>query len=134
MNRSVCKAVACLGGWLVYLGSATAQPASTETVYRCGPDGRSYSTTPCAGGKTVDVSDPRSESQQQAARDTAQRERQLADKMSAERAQREKAIVPAAAGNLGPHTPAAKASAPKSAKPKKKPHKKDHASADPMPR
>ncbi|WP_395700329.1 hypothetical protein [Aquabacterium sp.] len=110
-----------------------AQSASTDTVYRCGPDGRSYSSTPCASGKPVAVADPRSEAQQQAARDTAQRERQLADRMTAERVQREKSIVPAAAGNLGPHTPAPKASAPKSAKPKKK-HGKHRPSADPMTR
>jgi hypothetical protein len=103
--------------------NAIAQQAGSETVYRCGPDGRSYSTTPCAGGKHVDAADPRSEEQQRQGRDTAQRERQLADKLSADRVQREKAMVPAAAGNLGPQAkPAAPAS--KTNKPGGKPKKK----------
>jgi hypothetical protein len=131
-----------LGGLVAVLAilamtGAMAQPASGETVYRCGPEGRSYSTTPCPGGKTVDAADPRSEEQQRQARDTAQRERQLADKMSTERAQREKAIVPAAAGNLGPQAkpvaPAAKPAKPAS-KPKKqkKGRSKDPTLSDPV--
>lgn len=102
---------------------AMAQPSPGETVYRCGPDGRSYSTTPCAGGKAIDAADPRSADQQRQARDSAQRERQLADKMTADRVQREKSIVPAAAGSFGPQAkPAAPATKPAKAttKPKKK--------------
>ncbi|WP_119152931.1 hypothetical protein [Caldimonas tepidiphila] len=41
-------------------GEARAQ----EAVYRCGPDGRSYSQTPCEGGRRVEVGDPRSPQQQ----------------------------------------------------------------------
>lgn len=101
---------------------ASAQPSPGETVYRCGPDGRSYSSTPCAAGKAVDVADPRSDEQRQQSRDAAQRERQLADRMTAERVKREKSTIPVAAGNLGPSAkPAAPAAKPaKSTKPKKK--------------
>lgn len=109
---------------------AMAQPSPGETVYRCGPDGRSYSTTPCAGGKAIDAADPRSADQQRQARDSAQRERQLADKMTAERVQREKSIISAAAGNLGPQVKPA-APAPKSAKPAKPKKKKKGKSTDP---
>ncbi|HSW06266.1 hypothetical protein [Aquabacterium sp.] len=108
--------LAVLGLMMMAMGAA-AQTAPGDSVYRCGPDGRSYSTTPCASGKPVEVADPRSAEQQRQARDAAQRERQMADKLIAERVQREKATVPAAAGHIGPP---AKASAPKSTKPKKK--------------
>lgn len=115
---------------------AMAQASPGETVYRCGADGRSYSTTPCPGGKPVDAADSRSEEQQRQARDTAQRERQLADKMTAERTQREKSIVPAAAGNLGPQAkpvpPSAKPAKPANKSKKKKGKSKDPTLSDPV--
>jgi len=45
--------------------------AAAQKVYRCGPDGRSYQQTPCAEGKAIDVSAPRTAEQRQAAQSAA---------------------------------------------------------------
>jgi hypothetical protein len=99
-----------------------AQPATTSTVYRCGPDGKQYSATPCPGGTAL-PDDARSAEQRRAAEDVAARDRKLADQLTAERRAREKAIVPTAAANVGPAgaQAAAGASAPKKAQGQKKP-------------
>lgn len=129
-----------VAAWLLFTSGAQAQPAATaapgtapavgDTVYRCGPDGRSYSSTPCPGGKAVTVADPRDAQQQAQGREAAERERQLAARLGAERAERERALVPAAAGELGPRPAAASApkrskkangDPPRPKKPKKKP-------------
>jgi hypothetical protein len=81
------------GRWLVPL-LVLATPllaAPPQTVYRCGPEGRVYSQTPCADGKPVTVDDPRSASQQKAARDVAARDAQQAQDLAEERRQREQA-------------------------------------------
>ena len=64
------------------------QAAPPQTVYRCGPDGRVYSQTPCADGKALSTDDPRSASQQKAARDVAERDAEQARKLADERRQR----------------------------------------------
>jgi hypothetical protein len=56
--------------------------ASAQTVYRCG---NSYSQTPCANGRTVQVEDPRSEDQRVAAREGLVRDKALAKEVEAER-------------------------------------------------
>ncbi|NRF71936.1 hypothetical protein HLB44_33615 [Aquincola sp. S2] len=100
---------------------AVAQPAATSTVYRCGPEGKQYSATPCPAGSAL-PDDARTVQQRREAEDIAERERKLADKLAAERVAREKAIVPTTAANVGPSAkPASAASAPKKGKPKKKP-------------
>ena len=63
--------------------------AHAQAVYRCGPDGRSYSQAPCAQGHAVDVSDERSPQQRQAALDVAERDRALADSLQQDRLARE---------------------------------------------
>lgn len=75
------------------LATATAHAAPPQTVYRCGPDGRVYSQTPCADGKPVTIDDPRSASQQQAAREAAERDARLAKQLAEERRQREAAAA-----------------------------------------
>ena len=76
---------------LLALACAVAQAAPPQTVYRCGPDGRVYSQTPCADGQVLSVDDPRSASQQKAARDVAGRDAEQARKLAEERRQREAA-------------------------------------------
>jgi hypothetical protein len=49
---------------LLVVGAAA---ASAQTVYRCGPEGREYSQVPCKDGRSVDVADPRSKTQQREA-------------------------------------------------------------------
>lgn len=100
---------------------AAAQPTGT-TVYRCGPDGRDYSATPCVNGKSLDAADPRSADQQRQAAQAARREAALADQLAHERRTREKAALQARAMRIGAaaSAPSKAASAPKKAKSKKK--------------
>ncbi len=73
------------------LAGMLAQAAPPQTVYRCGPDGRVYSQTPCSDGKALNTDDPRSASQQKAAREVAERDAEQAKKLADERRQREAA-------------------------------------------
>jgi hypothetical protein len=82
------------------LALSTVLAAPPQTVYRCGPDGRSYSQTPCADGRPVNAEDPRSASQQKAARGVADHESQQAQKMAEERRQREAAAKGQAAAGF----------------------------------
>lgn len=67
----------------------TCGAANAQAVYRCGPDGRSYSQTPCAQGRSVDVSDERSAQQRRDALDVAERERAFAQSLEHDRLARE---------------------------------------------
>ena len=89
------------------LAAACTTALAQAAVYRCGKDGRSYSDTPCAEGRAIDAADPRNAEQQQAARETAQRERQLADDLARERRARDKAGSHQLAATLGPTAPRA---------------------------
>jgi len=105
-----------LGGLLPLL----AQAAPPQTVYRCGPDGRVYSQAPCADGKALTVDDPRSASQQKAAREVSARDAEQAKKLADERRQREAAAKGQAAAGIQASPAADTASAP-ARKPKSKP-------------
>jgi hypothetical protein len=104
---------------LLALVGAVVQAAPPQTVYRCGPDGRIYSQTPCADGKALSVDDPRSTSQQKAARDVAGRDAEQARKLAEERRQREAAAKEQQAAGFKTAPVADAASAPqRKAKPK----------------
>lgn len=75
---------------LVAAGPALSQPAK---VYRCGPDGRTYSDAPCPAGREINAADPRDADQQAQAQEVAQRERTLGDRLAAERRARERAAA-----------------------------------------
>jgi hypothetical protein len=84
--------------------------ASAQTVWRCGPEGRSYSSTPCAEGRAVDVSDPRSAEEQRAAQAVVDREWRLAQTLAHQRALREgesRAALGTGMAALGPLAPVA---------------------------
>ncbi|WP_144290133.1 hypothetical protein [Ideonella sp. A 288] len=101
---------------------ATAWPGSAQTtVYRCGPDGRQYSSSPCPGGKAVALDDTRTDDQRQQAEDAAQREARLAKRLARERRDREASVRPGGAArlNAAPRPVAAAASKPTGAKRKK---------------
>jgi hypothetical protein len=85
--------------------------APPQTVYRCGPEGRIYSQTPCADGKALTVDDPRSAEQQKAAREVSARDAEQARQLAAERRQREAAARQQAAAGVKPEPPAESASA-----------------------
>jgi hypothetical protein len=88
--------------------------AAPQTVYRCGPDGRTFSQTPCSDGRALGVDDARSAAQQKAARDVAARDAEQARKLAEERRQREDAAKGQAAAGFrtAPAVAAAPASAP----------------------
>jgi hypothetical protein len=71
-----------------------------QTVYRCGPEGRVYSQTPCPQGRAVDVSDERSAEQRAAAQARVRDEQARGDALERERLERE-AGKPALAGKIG---------------------------------
>ena len=104
---------------LLLMVCAAAQ-AQAQSVWRCGPDGRSYSSTPCVDGRPVAVADearPASDSVQ--AQQSAARDKALAAQLVREREQREAKVGSAAAGIYGTR-PAASAAVTSKAKPRAK--------------
>ena len=97
---------------LCALGVGIACAAPPQTVYRCGPEGRTYSQTPCQDGQAVSVEDSRSAAQQRAARDVAEREQRSASKLAKEREQREAAVKGQQAIGIKPEAATVAASAP----------------------
>ena len=91
-----------------------------KTVWRCGDGGRSYSETPCPGGKAVDVADIRSSADVLQAQDSVRRSQELADRLRKQRLEQEKRNLAAnaIAANIGPSK--TMASAETSVRPKKK--------------
>ena len=93
---------------------AAGSACAAGPIYRCGPDGRQFSQTPCAGGTLVESSDPRSGAQRAEAKRVAALERKQADDLERERKARQAAEKPALATNIGARpvdqaTPAASA-------------------------
>lgn len=80
--------------------------AQAQTVWRCGADGRTYSESPCPGGRLIKAADPRAASELQAARDEVKRSQELGTRMRKERLEDEKRnrAANALAANLGPAT------------------------------
>jgi hypothetical protein len=84
----------------VLLLSGLASALAAAPIYRCGPDGRVYSQTPCEGGRLIEAADPRSEAQRIEARRVAARERKAANDMERERRAQQAAQEPAAAAGF----------------------------------
>jgi hypothetical protein len=95
---------------MAWLLAAHAQ-AHAQQVWRCGPEGRSYSDRPCNNeGTLLAVADPRSAADVQAGRDVAAREARLAAQLRQERLKRETppaitVIKPARTVAGAPHNP-----------------------------
>lgn len=111
--------------------------AQNTKIYRCGADGRELSQKPCPEGSvsTPNVIKPDAEQQRQAA-DVARREKELGERMAAERRQREAEQTRNATGVIGIYgrgkpqaEPTPATSAASSASSTKKPHKKKTQSA-----
>ena len=85
----------CIGVLLaaLSLGVGTACAAS-QKVFRCGPDGRTYSQTPCKEGSSVEVNanDKRS-AEQRNAEAAVKREAEMAEKMRRDRMAQEAAAA-----------------------------------------
>lgn len=74
---------------LLLIVTLTCITANAQAVYRCGPEGRSYSQTPCPQGRAVEVNDERSTQQRRDAIEVAERDRALADSLQHDRLVRE---------------------------------------------
>ena len=62
-----------------------------KPIYKCGPDGKTYSQVPCAEGKILESSDPRTAAQRAEARRVEARQREEAARKERERIAAEKA-------------------------------------------
>jgi hypothetical protein len=62
--------------------------AASQSIWRC--EGNSYSSQPCSGGRLLDATDTRSDSDQRAAREVVERDRRLARDMAQDRQERER--------------------------------------------
>jgi len=113
MTRNPRVARSLLAAAVAGVMAVAAIAAPPQTVYRCGPDGRQYSQTPCADGRPVATEDSRSAEQQRAAKEVAARDAKHAEKLAAERRQREDAAKGQAAAGIKPPDDNAAASAPK---------------------
>ena len=91
---------------LVLLLAASSTGWAQKKVFRCGPDGRIYSQTPCKDGYEVNADDKRSAEQRKAAEESVRRDEKLNEKMARERHAKE-----VAAAKQGPAV-IAKAAAP----------------------
>ena len=83
----------------VLLLAATASQA--QGVWRCGPDGRSFSDTPCKDGRELSLPQTRPAADLDSAHAVAQREKALAAQLVHERQQREAVAMAGAAGIHG---------------------------------
>lgn len=65
--------------------------AQAQTVWRCGPDGRTYSDVPCQQGKVIETPAPRPAADVEEAHARAQREKQQAQAFERDQQRRERA-------------------------------------------
>jgi hypothetical protein len=105
---------------LVLALSGLANAFAAAPIYRCGPDGRVYSQTPCADGRLIDAADPRSEAQRVEARRVVARERKAAQDMERERHAQEAAQEPATATGFNGRPPPAETAGPQRPRGKQK--------------
>jgi hypothetical protein len=75
--------------------------AQSQTVWRCGAEGRDYGDVACPGGTQVAVADTRSAAQLQAAREQQARDRALALELVQERREREREALARGPGLVG---------------------------------
>ena len=97
--------------------------AASQKVFRCGPDGRVYSQTPCKDGYEVKADDARSEQERKAAEEQLKRDDKLNEKMARERRANEAASKPGIGviANPAAAKPAAAAASSAAAKKKRQP-------------
>lgn len=83
-----------------FLLFSTTLACAQATVYRCGPDGKTYSQEPCKGGKKIDASDTRTEAQRADSMATTAADKKRADALERERKALEAAQKPATASGF----------------------------------
>lgn len=74
---------------LMALSSAMPLASQAQNVWRCGPDGRTFTDAPCPQGQAIDVPASRPAEDLHSAQQRAVRDRAWADQLQRERAQRE---------------------------------------------
>ena len=92
---------------LLLLAGASPTKALAQSLWRCGPDGRSYTDTPCADGRALATPEPRPAADIASAREVARRESSLAAQQLRDREQREAAVPGGAIGIRGTRLAAA---------------------------
>jgi hypothetical protein len=125
------KSAAVLCAWA--LSCTAVQAVAAPVVYRCGPDGREYSQTPCKNGRVVDAADARSADQVDDGRDAARRDARLARELARERREREREGARRVAAGFKPEAAASAASAASTATGKKGKQRRDHDAAPAAP-
>ncbi len=87
--------------WIaVSIAVALVTPAAAAEIYRCGPNGSTYSQTPCADGRRIELIDERSDEQRLQARQVSERTVALASSLERDRLANEAAQRPALAGSF----------------------------------
>ncbi len=87
--------------WIaVSIAVALVTPAAAAEIYRCGPNGSTYSQTPCADGRRIKLIDERSDKQRFQARQVNERTVALASSLERDRLANEAAQRPALAGSF----------------------------------
>ncbi len=86
---------------LLLLCSALPAVLHAQTVWRCGPDGRTFTDAPCPQGQMLEVAASRPAADLQSAQQLAQREKAWADQLQHERQQREAQATAGPAGIYG---------------------------------
>lgn len=77
---------------LLAAGLPIAAHASAQTVWRCGPDGRSYQSQPCKDGRALELPGARPEADVMAAQQVAAADQRLASQLREERLEREREL------------------------------------------
>ena len=75
--------------------------AASPTVWRCGPDGRSYESQPCRDGRAIELPGARPPADVQAAQRVAEADQRLAQRLRDERLQRERELQAQGPGLAG---------------------------------
>ena len=78
----------------VVLLACWAGASAAQTVYRCGPDGRSYSQQPCPEGRRVEAGDARTAAQRAQGEAASQRDAKAAESLERQRRAAERAAPP----------------------------------------
>ena len=87
--------------WIVsWMAVAFITPAAAAEIYRCGPNGSTYSQTPCAEGRRLELADARSDEQRLQATQVTERTVALASSLERDRLTHEAALRPALAGSF----------------------------------
>ena len=87
--------------WMLLLVLLAAGPLNAQTVWRCGPEGKTFSDRPCTDGSTVGNTDKRSDAEVRAAREVVARDQALARELHKQNREAEKEAASHGSGLAG---------------------------------